>query len=65
MALTENPLDGTAITIGVDIDTPNITVFVGVPAVGNTAAGAVNELRALFSAIVNAIGLVEVLRKPQ
>jgi hypothetical protein len=65
IALTENPLGGTAITIGVDIEIPKIMVFVGVPAVGNTAAGAVNELRALFSAIVNAIGLVEVFRKPQ
>ena len=43
IALTENPLGGTAITIGIDIEIPKIMVFVGVPAVGNTAAGAVNE----------------------
>ena len=65
MALTENPLDGTAITIGVDIEMPSITVLVGVPLVGNTAAGAVTEFRALASVIVSAIGLAEVLRKPQ
>jgi hypothetical protein len=65
MADIENPLGGTAITIGEVIATPKITVLVGLPAVGSTAAGAVNEFKAFASAIVKAIGLADVFKKPQ
>jgi hypothetical protein len=65
MALTENPLGGTAITIGAVIATPKITVLVGLPDVGSTAAGAVNEFKAFTAAIVKATGLADVFKKPQ
>jgi len=65
MALTENPFGGTAITIGVDIETPKITVLLLFPAEGNAAAGAVNEFKAFASAIVKATGLALVFKKPQ
>jgi hypothetical protein len=65
IALTANPLGGTAITIGVDIDTPSITTCCGVPETGITGVPGVTAFKALASDIVIAMGFAEVFKKPQ
>ena len=65
IALTANPLGGTAITIGEDMETPSMTTCWGVPDTGITGVAGVTEFKALASDIVIATGLAEVFRKPQ
>ena len=58
IVVTENELGGTATTIGDVIATPSTKLLLGVPATGNTAAGA------LVGVIVTAITLLLVFKNP-
>jgi hypothetical protein len=59
IVVTENELGGTATTIGADILTPKTNELLGVPATGNTAAGA------LVGVMVTAITFVPGFINPQ
>jgi len=65
IALTANPLGGTAMTIGEDMETPSMTTCWGVPDTGITGVAGVTVFKALASEIVIATGFVEVFKKPQ
>jgi hypothetical protein len=64
IAVTEN-CGGTTITCGADIATPKIKLFELFPPVGRTAAGAVVTVPGIAGAIVTAIGVLPVFKKPQ